>query len=342
MEGGHRLHNVVSIPDCTVSQLVGRETFKIASGALSLEELSSGSLGDAELIVKIDEASFALPIEKDAIVGTRGDRSYLVSKKLNLPKQDTIASSPGSELKEVSLEEDKKDLPSVETVSLVQIDMSISATESDLTKFEKCLVDHGFLLVGTQADADNVSRGFLEWMGVKASDLRSYTLKNTTSGNPTDQPTRFSGTTHQISSSTASGSNTLAEAAIKVGETINSGMVSIGSFIGSKVGTKGLFSSSGENESETKKHVKEAFSDGFESAQIVGTGLVDGLKHAGAVASEASTKAVQHNYGEDAVKIKEEVGTTLGNVGSVGVTAFEQSSTILHGKQLGKGAVAED
>lgn len=341
MESTDRVSRIVLIPDCTISQLVGDETFKIASGALSLEELKSSTL-EAELVIKIEEASFALPIERDAIVGTKGDRSYLVSKKITAAKPAAAVSSPGSELKDVPLGDDSGSRPSVESVSLVQIDMSVSASEADLTKFEKCLVDHGFLMVGTQADADNLSRGFLEWMGIKSKDLRSYTLKNTTAGTPTDQPTSFSSTTHQVSSSTASGSNTLAEAATKVGETINLGMASIGSFIGSKVGTKGIFSGSGEDQSQATKDVKEAFSDGAESVQIVGSGVVDGTKHAAAVASDAASKAIEHNYGQDAVKLKEEAATTLSNVGSVGVTAFEQSSAIMHGAQVGKGAVTED
>lgn len=340
----------ITIERCIASQLVGSETFKIAEGTLSLEQIPEGNdaLG-APLLLKITDSTFALPIERNATVGTRGDRSYLFSKKLSPVPNSSIPESVSSkiegDLKDVSLESDgyqKEKDNEAETTLLVQIDMPATASEASLTRFEKCLVDHGFLMVGAQADADNLSRAFLEWTGLKSKSLMSYTNQST-SGQATTSPTQFSETTHSMTSNAATGSTTFSEATSKVGETINAGMTSIGSFLGSKIGSKGLFSTgSADTEPGMKKDIKEAVEDGAESVAIVGAGVVEGTKHAAGVASEASSQTVEHNYGTDAVKVKEAVGTTMQNVGSVGVTALEQSSMMMHGVQVGKGAVTED
>lgn len=334
---------VVQISDCTASQLVGENTFKIASGTLTLENLADHSLG-AKLILKIDGSSFALPIEDDAIVGTRGDRAYLFTKKLTVPKTPLSPPAGDSDLKEVSLgdETTPESSSDKDTTLYVQIDMPSTASEAELTKFEKCLVEHGFLMVGVQAEADNLSRTFLEWTGLKSRDLSSYTLRNTNSGPATREETKFSTTTHEISSGAASGTTKFAEAATRVGDTINSGMASIGSFIGSKVGTKGLFSGSTEDEGQLKQQTKEAINDGVDSVAIMASSVGQSAQHVGSVISDTTTTAVEHNYGKDAAKIKDEAATVLGNTASVGATAFEQSSAVMHGAQVGKGAVAEE
>ncbi|CCG81155.1 protein of unknown function [Taphrina deformans PYCC 5710] len=334
--------SIVTIEDCTASQIVGSETFKIAHGTLSLEHFSSEPTG-APLLLKIDDKSFALPIERDAIVGTRGDRSYLFSKRLAPAATltpESISTKVEGDLKEVPLES-----PSAggkkEDVLLVQIDMPVTASEASLTKFEKSLVDYEFLLVGAQADADNLSRAFMEWTGLKTKDLKSYTAQQT-SGDSTKNPAQFSDTTHSLSSGAATGTTTFSEAAANVGQTINAGMASIGSFLGSKIGTKGLFAGATDAEPGVKRDVSEAVSDGVKSIAIAGDGIVQGAKHAGGAVSEASSKVVEHNYGADAKEVKEEVGTTALNVGSVGLTALEQSSMMAHGAQVGKGATSEE
>lgn len=329
--------DIVVIEGCTASQLVGQETIELGSGTLTLQDFEDKS-SHAKLLIKIADSTFALPIEEDAIVGTRGDRSYLFSKKIapaKEPEDDT------ADLKEVPIEGNKTS-PTADAVSLVQIDMSPNASEESLTKFEMCLVDHGFLTVGVQADADNLSRSFLEWTGLKTRDLRSFTHDRTSSGKSTDDPAEFSETTHKISSGAASGSASFADAATKIGDTIDTAIDNVGSFLGSKIGTKGIFSGPDDDASQVKKDAKEAFSDGVESVAIVGSGIVDGAKHVGSQASQTTSQAVEHNYGADALKITEETGTAVANTASVGVTAMQQSSMMMHGAVLGKGAVSEE
>lgn len=339
MSSSSNTHEVVVIQGCTASQLVGKETIKLTSGTLSLEEFADDST-DAKLLIKIADSSFALPIEKNAIVGTRGDRSYLFSKKI--PAAIDKQADTTSNLEEIPIEGNTKAVEEDVDVLFVQLDMAVTATEDELTKFESCLVRHGFLTVGVQADADNISRSFLEWTGIKTRDLRTCTLDKTVSGKATDDPTQFSDTTHNVTSGAASGSAAIANAASKIGDQINAVMEGAGAFLGSKLGTKGIFSGPNDGSSETKKDAKEAFSDGVESIGIVGTGIADGAKHFGAAVSETTSQAVEHNYGADAKKVKEETGTAVNNTASVGLTAFQQSSILMHGAEVGKGAVSEE
>lgn len=330
---------IVTISNCSASQIVDGQNIRIAGGDLSLEKVDSTAL-NAELVLRIGE-SFVLPIEKDSEVGTRGDRSYLFTKSLSKdgaqPQKATTDIEAGMDDVPMSPVETRS-ASKPDTQLMLQVDMPDTASEAELTQFEKCLVDHKFLMVGVQADADNISKTILEWAGQKTQSLRSYARSNNDS--PATSPTRFDQSTHSMAQSLSSGTTIIAETASKLGSSINAGMGSIGSFLGDRIGSKGLFASSSQD-SAAVAQTKTAVADGAESIGIVGAGVRDSVKDMAAATGESASAAAQHNYGKDAASLTEHARTTAANVGSTGATVLEQSSAFAHGAQIGKGAVQE-
>ncbi|BFZ57344.1 riboflavin kinase [Savitreella phatthalungensis] len=282
-----------AVEGCRASQLAGQQTIPLAEGKLTVRPLTTLTKA---LAFQIGD-SFAIDVEPNTVVGTKGDRSYLVGK---------------GEL-------------------LVQLDFDAAASEQQLTIFEKIMVEHGYLLAGVQADADNISRGFMEWLAPKTHALTSNTASNTSA------PLRAGEAIHNAGDKAEAGSQVVADGAGKIAGFLQQGAQRVGAYIGDAIGTRGIFGTP-----EQAGTTREAISDGIEAAQIAGTGLKSATTHAANAAHEASLQAADAAGGSEARKLASQGLSTSGNVAkAVGLSVIETSS-MTHGVEVATGAVSDD
>lgn len=186
------------VAGCHAKQLVGDDTLTLGVGELRIKPFASF----AKALVLTVGDGFALDIEPGTIVGTRGDRSYLISKK---------TADGGAPLQ-------------------VELAFGAEVTEQSLTQFESTLVAHGYLLTGIQADADSLSRSVQEWLAPKADALTADKGSNA-------DGVKFSDAAHKTAETAESGSQKVAEGVGAIAGFLQQSAQRVGAFIGEKLGT---------------------------------------------------------------------------------------------------------
>ncbi len=146
---------MVEIANCSASQLVGSSVFSVAKGILSINS-SGGTDVKSPLVLQIGE-KFTFPIETGSVVGTKGDRSYVFSRRIALGDADSNHDD-AADMKEIPLNDGREFEPAQNATLFLQVDFTAEASEEQLRKFELPLVEHGFLYVGLPADSDDLTR----------------------------------------------------------------------------------------------------------------------------------------------------------------------------------------
>ncbi|PWN18604.1 hypothetical protein BCV69DRAFT_284911 [Microstroma glucosiphilum] len=355
------------VPDVTVAQLIGSEPVPLAYGQLRLEEVSSSSSSSTStstldptstpvtasaaatsasepiLLVRVGE-KVVFPLYAHTIFGTHADEETWYTFDLPLPPVESSASAPSSSVPSSSTEP-AGDAQSKTWVRLVLPPLSTPEVLSARDTFEDALIARSLLLSGVRAAGDELGSSATETGTSLSSSLSQASqshISTTSADGAGEGAWKFSRASHRTSESVLRGSQALSGAtqtaaeamaglATAAGGALGSAYQSIAGSFGGGASASSAEDQQAASDSRVMPNTRDALSDAFNGASSGASSLYN-------TATTEAPRFVQHNAGEEAAKLANEVGQTASNTGGALVDVTLGTSTIFHGAQAAKGA----
>ncbi|THH32717.1 hypothetical protein EUX98_g1458 [Antrodiella citrinella] len=296
----------ITIPGVVATHVVAKSEVELGNGDLTLivaAPQASGATVETTPILTLTVGKAAFPLFNNTDFGTvAGDeRLYVFSPqvgekvgyvKLTLPEGVKDEGSEFAQLQE---------------------------------QFEKVLVDHGLLKDGIAATGDNVGRSVQETAGSAARKIRGGTAEYLADHPPTTDPATFTQTTHNVTSSSASATDSIYTVATKLGTVVGNVASSAGAWVTSKVPTT-------QETTDTLNQVGDAYTS-------TTGGIAAGVGQLKATMTEATGQVVENEWGREARDVGGDLAGSVGNItGSVGQAASVASGATVFDGGL-KGAI---
>lgn len=227
-------------------------------------------------------------------------------------------------------------------------------TESHSSKFQEILKAQGVwdervLFVDDDDDGgivDTRGQGWGEAIGgaftnagqVLATRLGAYTDRHVTKtdpSHPAPPSDAVASSAHTANTRTASIASSAESISLKIGSAINEGGKKVGSLLPDYIAKP----SQPVEESE-KGDIRKVAEQGWFQIAAVAKGVASAATTVGGALSKNAHRAVEHNFGEKAESVAQDVGQTGANIGSTGLAALKGTSVIVQGTNAGTGIVS--
>ncbi|KAI8977791.1 hypothetical protein BD414DRAFT_517035 [Trametes punicea] len=171
-------------------------------------------------------------------------------------------------------------------------------------RFELALIEYGLLKDGFEAAADEVGRSIREDSARVARRIREARDLYLKTHPPTVDPVQFSKAAHNVTGSSVSGTQSLANAAHWVSGALTSAAASAGAWIAGTL-------------VPTEPKATEQLDSAARSVSAVVGGVAEGTKEVKDTLKDAAGAVVENDYGKEARNVAGNVGQSVNNVSAV-------------------------
>ena len=202
---------LLSIPDCTLHQILSTENVSIASGTLTISKTGGN------LLLELPPVAF--PLSADSSVRTH--RSDETKYRFTIPLHSLTKTSPATD--------ERADI-------LLAQPADVEGAVAD--RFEQLLVEHGFLTTGLVADADDAV-GWIQSAAAKVVDVVGGYAKHRVESREAVEPGEElhpSDTTKKVVAGARDGTGAVADATGTVAGAISNLTKKAGVWVGERVG----------------------------------------------------------------------------------------------------------
>ncbi|KAL1943550.1 hypothetical protein VTO73DRAFT_3995 [Trametes versicolor] len=275
--------SLVTIPGAVAAQVLGQETTILSEGALSLAVIPRTDGESVEPLLTLAVGKAAFPLFKTTTFGTLADdsRTYLFTPQVEGADKGLVA---------IVLPE-----------SIEQPGNDLAELQND---FELALIEYGLLKDGFEASADEVGRSVREDSVRLAQRVREAKELYLQTHPRTTDPAHFSNTTHNVTSSSEAGTQSIADAAHWVSGAVTSAASSAGAWIASTF-------------VPTRPEATAQLDAAARGASSIAQGVVGGAGEIKDTLKDAAGAVVENDYGAEARGVVGGVGQSVANVGAV-------------------------
>lgn len=228
--------SLATVPNVRVDQILDTTSQHITTGTLSVLPGTDFTTPPSALLLQIIGAhTLTFPLTAVTVVLTDADKRYRITN------------------------DDLK-------ICLI-LPPDVSNEDNNALKFEKVLVEHGFLTTGLVADADDIAGALKDSAMRTAEAIKSYATDRVDRREEVEpyEETHYGGRTKTVVDSTVQGTGKVAEVTGKIGEAVTSGAESVGKWAGSMMPEK--------EQGGEKGIVRETASEAATGAVVVGDGI---------------------------------------------------------------------
>ncbi|KAI5816385.1 hypothetical protein BZA77DRAFT_312785 [Pyronema omphalodes] len=296
--------SLATVPNVRVDQILDTASKHITTGTLSVLPGSDFTSPPSSLLLQITGAhTLTFPLTATTVVLTDSDKRYRITN------------------------DDLK-------ICLI-LPPDVSDEDNNALKFEKVLVEYGFLTTGLVADADDIA-GALKDSAVRTAEaIKSYATDRVDRREEVEpyEETHYGERTKKIVDSTVKGTGKAAEVTGKIGEAVTSGAESVGKWAGSMMPEK--------EEGGEKGIVRETASEAATGAVVVGDGIAQSVGTVTGAIGDATSKIAEHEKGPEAKEMVEKGREIVGNVGDVAYDVTVGTSVVWHAGEAGVAAARD-